>query len=168
MIIVLYNIFQDIRPYPVDPFYDQTEIDNVDIDYSNWSIIKAVQFGNFTRVVELIEPKDGEGYDVNELDDEGVSLLHWAAINNRLSISRYLLSKNAILDRLGGHLCATPLHWAVRQSHLAMVHFLIQHGANPLVMDNTGLTCLHVAVQTGNIPVIIYLLAYGIDVNMQV
>ena len=34
------------------------------------------------RVVELVDA----GYDVNEPDRENVSLLHWAAINNRAEV----------------------------------------------------------------------------------
>lgn len=139
-----------------------------DEDCNSWGIVKAVQYGVFSRVISLIEPpasSSSEAYDVNRLDDEGVSLLHWAAINNRLAISRYLLSKGASVDRKGGHLSATPLHWAIRQSHLGMIHLLMQNGADPSVADKTGLRCLHVAVQTGNIPVIVYLLANGVDVN---
>lgn len=152
---------------PIERYCLPTEMEQ-DEDCNSWGIVKAVQYGMFSRVISLIEPSASSssgGYDVNRLDDEGVSLLHWAAINNRLAISRYLLSKGASVDRKGGHLSATPLHWAIRQSHLGMIHLLMQNGADPSVADNTGLRCLHVAVQIGNIPVIVYLLANGVDVN---
>ncbi|KER21088.1 DHHC zinc finger domain protein, partial [Opisthorchis viverrini] len=160
----------DDSPYPVDPSYAKPRTDPSQEDYSSWGIVKAVQYGIFPRVVQLIEPEsvgseNGVGYDVNQLDDEGVSLLHWAAINNRIAIVRYLLAKGAQVDRTGGHLAATPLHWAIRQSHLNMVHLLILHGADPSIRDNTGLACIHVAVQMGSIPVIAYLLATGIEVD---
>ncbi|CAH8599533.1 unnamed protein product [Schistosoma turkestanicum] len=156
---------KDAKPYPVDPSYADPPV--AEKDYSTWGIVKAVQYGIMERVVELVEPSDTQltGYDVNQLDEEDVSLLHWAAINNRLAIARYLLSKGAIIDRPGGHLAATPLHWAIRQSHLSMVHFLMQRGADPTFMDNTGLGCFHVAIQMGNIPIIVYLLAHGINVD---
>ncbi|KAF8569946.1 hypothetical protein P879_02402 [Paragonimus westermani] len=154
---------QAASPYPTGFQSDHVE------DYSTWPIVKAVQYGIFPRVVALVEPKSVgasyAAYDVDNLDDEGVSLLHWAAINNRLAIARYLLSKGALVDRIGGHLAATPLHWAIRQSHLNMVHLLLQHGADPTVRDNTGLACIHVAVQMGSVPVIIYLLARGVYVD---
>ncbi|VDP76883.1 unnamed protein product [Echinostoma caproni] len=157
--------------YPVDPSHQTAPTESKE-DYSDWPIVKAVQYGILSRVVDLVEPKlapDGSllsaGFDVNQLDDEGVSLLHWAAINNRMSIVRYLLSKGAFVDRLGGHLAATPLHWAIRQSHLSMVHLLMRHGADPTIQDNTGLPCIHVAVQIGSVPIIAYLLAKGVDVD---
>ncbi|CAH8682663.1 unnamed protein product [Schistosoma rodhaini] len=156
---------KDVKPYPVDPSYSDPPV--IETDYSTWGIVKAVQYGIIKRVIELVEPPDSQlvGYDVNQLDDEDVSLLHWAAINNRLAIAHYLLSKGAIIDRPGGHLAATPLHWAIRQSHLSMVHFLMQRGADPMFMDNTGLGCFHVAIQMGNIPIIVYLLSHGVNVD---
>lgn len=51
-------------------------------DYSNYDIIRAVQFGIMARVYELVEG----GLNVNEMDRENVSILHWASINNRLDI----------------------------------------------------------------------------------
>lgn len=51
-------------------------------DYSNYDIVRAVQFGIMARVYELVEG----GLNVNEMDRENVSILHWAAINNRLDI----------------------------------------------------------------------------------
>lgn len=63
------------------------------------------------------------GYDVNQADSETVTLLHWAAINNRRELIKYLVSKGAIVDAIGGELQSTPLHWATRQD----IHFLKQH-----------------------------------------
>lgn len=51
---------------------------------------------------------------MNQPDNETVTLLHWAAINNRQDIIRYYVSKGAIVDAVGGDLLATPLHWASR------------------------------------------------------
>ena len=51
-------------------------------DYKTFDIVRATQYGVYERCVELIEG----GYDVNQPDQENVSLLHWAAINNRIDI----------------------------------------------------------------------------------
>ena len=41
-------------------------------------------------------------------------MLHWAAINNRTEIVKYLIAKGANVDAIGGELASTPLHWATR------------------------------------------------------
>lgn len=63
---------------------------------------------------------------MNQPDSETVTLLHWAAINNRLDIIQFLLDRGATVDAVGGELQATPLHWATRQSHLAAVVILVK------------------------------------------
>jgi palmitoyltransferase len=58
-----------------------------------------------------------QGFDVNSRDSDGVTLMHWAAINNRVELIKYFISKGAAADEPGGVLQATPLHWATRYSH---------------------------------------------------
>lgn len=137
-------------------------------DYSTWDIVKATQYGILSRVHELIEPPPSSAippFDVNQLDHESVSLLHWAAINNNFTIVKYLISKGAIVDRIGGNQQATALHWAIRKHLLEMVGLLMHFGADPMVRDIQGMTCLHVAAQEGATAIVLYLLAKGVDVN---
>ena len=99
-------------------------------DTSSFDIVKATQYGAFDRVQEIIE----SGFDVNERDEvdktdlspiidcyhllcflqENVTLLHWAAINNRREIVQYFLQLGADCNAVGGELMSTPLHWATR------------------------------------------------------
>ncbi|XP_038664303.1 putative palmitoyltransferase ZDHHC13 [Scyliorhinus canicula] len=130
-------------------------------DYSNWDIIKATQYGIIERCKELIEA----GYDVRRPDKENVSLLHWAAINNRIELVKYYVSKGAIVDQLGGDLNSTPLHWATRQGHLSMVVLLLKHGSDPTLVDREGFTCLHLAVQFQHMPIVAYLVAKDQDID---
>jgi palmitoyltransferase ZDHHC13/17 len=69
------------------------------IDCSEFDILKAVQYNSLTRVKELVEE---HGNDVNKPDSDTVSLLHWAAINNRREIIKYLIEKGANVNAIGG------------------------------------------------------------------
>ena len=51
-------------------------------DFKNFDITRATQYGAFDRIKEMINA----GTDVNLMDRENVSPLHWAAINNRIEI----------------------------------------------------------------------------------
>ena len=82
---------------------------------NTFDIVKATQYGAFDRIQHLILE---ENVDVNARDPENVTLLHWAAINNRLEICKFFLSKGAQVDAIGGELRSTPLHWATRQGKL--------------------------------------------------
>ncbi|XP_067012868.2 palmitoyltransferase Hip14 [Anabrus simplex] len=132
-------------------------------DCSSFDIVKATQYGSLVRCRELVEA----GYDVNQRDSENVTLLHWAAINNRRDIIRYYISKGAVVDAVGGELLATPLHWATRQGHLGSVTLLMQHGADPSLRDGEGCSCIHLAAQFGHTAIVAYFVAKGVNVNMQ-
>ena len=49
--------------------------------------MKATQYGYLPRCKQLVE----EGLDVRTPDKDNITLLHWAAINNRLEIARFVL-----------------------------------------------------------------------------
>lgn len=134
-----------------------------DQDCSGFDIVKATQYGALDRCRQLIEA----GYDVNKPDNETVTLLHWAAINNRQEIIRYFISKGAVVDAVGGELLATPLHWATRQGHLGSVTLLMQYGADPSLRDGEGCSCIHLAAQFGHTAIVAYLVAKGVNPNMQ-
>ncbi|KAI7792092.1 palmitoyltransferase ZDHHC17, partial [Triplophysa rosa] len=131
-------------------------------DYSTWDIVKATQYGIFERCRELVEA----GYDVRQPDKENVTLLHWAAINNRVDLVKYYISKGGVVDQLGGDLNSTPLHWATRQGHLSMVVQLMKYGADPSLIDGEGCSCVHLAAQFGHTSIVAYLIAKGQDVDM--
>ncbi|KAJ2950335.1 hypothetical protein O0L34_g8565 [Tuta absoluta] len=128
-------------------------------DYSGFDIVKATQYGAVSRVKELVEA----GWDVNQPDAETVTLLHWAAINNRREIIQFLLSRGAAVDAVGGELRATPLQWAARQGHLEAVVLLVRAGADPRLRDAEGCASLHLAAQFGHTAVVAYLVARGAD-----
>ncbi|KAB0361737.1 hypothetical protein FD755_010032, partial [Muntiacus reevesi] len=115
-----------------EPLGRKTHID----DYSTWDIVKATQYGIYERCRELVEA----GYDVRQPDKENVTLLHWAAINNRTDL--------------------------VKQGHLSMVVQLMKYGADPSLIDGEGCSCIHLAAQFGHTSIVAYLIAKGQDVDM--
>jgi palmitoyltransferase ZDHHC13/17 len=143
------------------PSSRETQVPPPDLDYSGFDVVKATQYGAVGRVKELIEA----GHDVNEPDSETVTLLHWAAINNRKAIIKYFLEKGAIVDAIGGELAATPLHWATRQGHLGAVLLLVTAGADPNLRDAEGCAAIHLAAQFGHTPVVAFLVTQGVGVD---
>ncbi|XP_065835714.1 palmitoyltransferase ZDHHC17-like isoform X2 [Oscarella lobularis] len=125
-------------------------------DADTFDLTKATQFGVYDRIVQLVEH---DNVDPTQADEQKITALHWAAINNRIKISKYLIKHGAVVDSYGGELNSTPLHWATRQGHLPMVVTLIQHGANAEALDGEGLTPFHLASQYGHTGIVLYLLA---------
>ncbi|XP_064831094.1 putative palmitoyltransferase ZDHHC13 [Oncorhynchus masou masou] len=145
----------------IDPTQQPKKRSHMD-DSSSWDIVKATQFGILDRCKELVEA----GYDVKQPDKENVSLLHWAAINNRAEVVKYYISKGAAIDQLGGDLNSTPLHWAIRQGHLSMVIQLLRYGADPSMADGEGYRSLHLAILFQHMPIAAYLMAKGQEVDL--
>lgn len=150
------------EPSPLSKELEDERIrDSVDKgDYSVLDIIKATQYGILERCKELVE---SGAVNVTKPDNENVYLLHWAAINNRVEIAQYYLDKGAHVDSIGGELESTPLHWATRQGHVAMVVFLIKNGANFSLCDNEGFSTIHLATMFGHSNIVAYLLAKMCD-----
>ncbi|GMM36301.1 palmitoyltransferase [Saccharomycopsis crataegensis] len=125
--------------------------------------ILACQNGDFATVKDLL---DNNLVTVNDHLEDNVSGLHWASINNRLSICRYLVSKNADVNYQGGDLNATPLHWACRYGLVYIVDFLIQNGADATLCDGQGFNALHLSVHSSNIMLVVYILMMAdIDID---
>ncbi|MEE6498917.1 hypothetical protein FKM82_003252 [Ascaphus truei] len=82
-------------------------------------------------------------------------------------VYRYLISKGAVVDQLGGDLNSTPLHWAVRQGHLQMIILLLKYGADPTLIDGEGYSSIHLAVLFQHLPVIAYLISKGQSIDIQ-
>ena len=62
-------------------------------------LVKAVQYGDYMLVETAIEEYQ---YSANTIDTNGCSLLHWAAINNRVDIAKFLINKKASINLAGG------------------------------------------------------------------
>jgi len=76
--------------------------------------ILAVQQGDFEEVKALVE-SGAVSVEWKDPSSGGASLLHWAAINGRMDVVDYLVSKQADINAVGGALKDTSLQWAARQ-----------------------------------------------------
>lgn len=91
-------------------------------DYAD--VLTAVQEGEFEIVQEIINARI---VPVNTLDQSGCSLLHWAAINNRVIIARLLIENGLSKALPGGVLGETPLQWALRKKYYNMMEVIYKN-----------------------------------------
>ncbi|KAH3677240.1 hypothetical protein WICMUC_001821 [Wickerhamomyces mucosus] len=140
-------------PSSVQGVIDQ-ESDILIEKYSN-----ACQVGDIVTIKTLLESGAVElGQDA---DTNNVTGLHWACINNRLTVVKYLVEQGAEIDREGGELNATPLHWACRYGLVYIVDYLLKQGADPTKVDAQGFNALHLAIHSSNIMLVIYILNFA-------
>ncbi|EXJ87015.1 hypothetical protein A1O3_03972 [Capronia epimyces CBS 606.96] len=104
-------------------------------------------------------------YSANYQDEEGITPLHWAAINNQFAVCKYLLEQGADVNAKGGESNATAVMWASQRCHFYIVNLLLQNGADPLLTDGQGYNILHLATIDGNALLLTLLLHQSIPVD---
>lgn len=133
------------------------------VDYNVGGLINAVQWGDLSYVECAI---DGCGLSPNTTDADNCSLLHWASINNRLSIVEFLILKNANLNCAGGNNMETPLQWALRsKSCAALIQKLLAEEVDIYHKSSYGCDALFIAVQCNQLTGTFLLLNAGADPN---
>ncbi|PVU85977.1 hypothetical protein BB560_006849 [Smittium megazygosporum] len=122
---------------------DQRAEQSNDYQLDLWS---AAQQGKISTIKKIFA---FQNIDPNATDSQNCSALHWAAINNKLKVIKYLLKLPSInVNFLGGELNAPPIFWACSQGHLNVCRYLLRHNASPLIRDSSGYSILHVAVHS--------------------
>jgi ankyrin repeat protein len=106
-----------------------------------------------------------DGADVNAAQGDGMTALHWAALNGDLETMNVLLYAGATAEPLTRIGRFTPLHLASSRGHASVVSRLLEAGGKPGVVTETGVQPLHLAAQAGNPEAITALLDRGADVN---
>lgn len=125
-------------------------------------IADAAARGDVAAVQELLQ----KHADVNAAQADGMTALHWSALNGDLATVNALLGAKATVDvttRLGGY---TPLHLAASRGNGAVVARLLDAGSKATALTSTGVQAIHLAAQAGDVVAVNALLAHGVDVNV--
>ncbi|KAJ3578139.1 hypothetical protein NPX13_g2426 [Xylaria arbuscula] len=126
-------------------------------------IMHLARTGDVAGMEKLFESSE---YDATYTDEEGITPLHWAAINNQYALCKFLIDKGADINKKGGDSVATPLQWAAQRSNYYTVDLLLQHGADPLITDAQGYNTLHISTFNGNVLLVVLMLHQGIPVDV--
>lgn len=121
------------------------------------TIFSAAQRGDNALITHLISTSRATASD---RDEEGITPLHWAAINAHVATCKLLIDMGADIDALGGDLVASPLQWAARNGHLYAMHTLLSHGADPTICDAQGFNTLHLTVHSSAVMPLVLLLQH--------
>ena len=128
---------------------------------SDSPVADAAMRGDIEGVRTLLR----EGADVNAAQGDGMTALHWSALNGDLKTLNVLLYAGATTESLTRVGAYTPLHLASSRGHGAVVARLLEAGSKPGVSTTTGVQPLHLAAQAGNPEAVTALLAKGADIN---
>ncbi len=104
------------------------------------------------------------GADVNTLEADGTTALHWAAYRNDVEIADALVRAGARVD-VANRYGVRPLALAATGGHAAIVRFLLEAGADPNTQQSDGETVLMLAARSGSAGAVEALLARGAAVD---
>lgn len=143
---------------------DDSDQEKIDKESNRDKIIKevvsAAQRGNIDILRYYLEPskENPNPLSVAVTDADGITLVHWAALNNKLATIKYLVSLGADPDVRAGDMNATPLLWAVRYGLVYVADWLIREAnADVTVMDKNGIGILLASVFSSNVMMVIYI-----------
>ncbi|KAG2495455.1 hypothetical protein HYH03_006401 [Edaphochlamys debaryana] len=127
------------------------------------TLSKACAYGDFDKLRSFV---DADPASVNQPDENGYFPLQWAALNNRVPETTYLLQHGAHVNA-ADHTGQTALHWAAVRGSLPVIEALLRHNADWEARDNRGYNVAHVAAQYGQTAVLYHLaLRWNVDVDI--
>ena len=103
---------------------------------------------------------------VNDRDEQGATLLHYAAQFHRARIAQILIEEgaNVNLQDLTGE---TPLHYAATRDSLGVAQLLVSRGADVNLRNNEGVAPLHCAAMINSVGFSEFLIDAEADVSIE-
>ena len=125
-------------------------------------VADAAARGDLEAVRSLVKG----GADVNAAQGDGMTALHWAAVNGDAEMAEILIHVPASVSAVTSLGRYTPLHLASVGGHARVVKALLAEGADPNALTSTGaVTALQFAAGSGIVEAVAALLDAGAEVN---
>lgn len=139
------HLEDDIKPeksswISVSTFASEKE----EIDTQDKTIVDFIKEGNIPEVKQILFNIDAQTV-INEKDEDGLGLLHWAADRGHTDILDILITVPKVNLNLQDSCGQTPLHYAASCGHFKCVELLVKAGADRSLQDNEGETCRDIA-----------------------
>lgn len=100
------------------------------------SIFDWCKEGNIDQVRQLLSH---EGTNINQMDEEGLTLLHWACDRGHLEVVTLLLERKVNVNAVDSDK-QTPLHYACTCEHLPIIEAMVKNGGDVNAKDIDGNT----------------------------
>ena len=102
---------------------------------------------------------------INNLDEEGFSLLHLKTKAGNADIVQKLIEDGADIEMKDRKHGSTALLWACQNGHTNVVKILLQNDANVFATSYIGITPLHFAAESGSSQTVQMLIDKGVKIE---
>eukprot|EP00698_Gefionella_okellyi_P022263 TRINITY_DN7358_c0_g1_i1.p1 TRINITY_DN7358_c0_g1~~TRINITY_DN7358_c0_g1_i1.p1 ORF type:complete len:502 (+),score=71.57 TRINITY_DN7358_c0_g1_i1:28-1533(+) len=131
-------------------------------DEEDLTLHRAAYRGAQSRIKQLL----ALGANINAVDEDGASVIHWAAGADSAETLNFLLEQGAeirVNNTLQGE---SPLHWCAKVGSVEAARWLLRHGAHADAKDSLGATPLMIACANGEQKFVEMLISeFSVDVN---
>lgn len=131
-----------------------------DSSFASSLLADAIEHGDTETAYQLIKQKP----DINAMQVDGMTALHWAVYHDDLKLVSTLLDHQAnvsMQNRYG----VSPLSLACLNGNAKIIAMLLEHGADANTTLRGGESVLHTAARNGRVNPVRLLIASGADVN---
>jgi len=102
--------------------------------------------------------------DVNDAaTKEGLTVLHYAAMNGDTEVMRFLIEQGADIKAQDNELSRSAIHFAAENGNIDCIKYLAEMGADLQDKDSNGATALHYAAKSNKLEVVKFLVSKKID-----
>ena len=134
----------------------------IDAARAQGRLVDAVKTNDVASVRTLVDQRA----DVNALQADGTTALHWAVEGDSLEIVQVLVRAGANV-KAANRYGATPLWLASLNGNASVIEVLLEAGADAGAASAEGETALMVAARTGKTKAVEVLLSRGADPNLK-
>ena len=128
--------------------------------------LQALHFASMFGHLEVAQYLVSEGALINARDDSGMSPLHHACRNGHLEFVQWLLTQKIFKNNRNNE-GMSPLLCAATAGHLEIVKLLLSEKVFDFIVDNDGNSALHLAYLKRQSALALWLIQYGMDVNLK-
>lgn len=130
------------------------------VDAADTLLVDAAENRDAASIRQLLHEKA----DINQVQVDGMTALHWAAYHDDLETANSLVRAQANV-KAANRYGVTPLSLACTNGNTALVELLLQAGADPNTTLRGGETALMTAARTGNLGPVQALIARGAKID---